>query len=205
MKWLLAPISALVSIVAVLYLFHYVNKQDSGNKKMQEIAGAIKEGADAFLKREYRTLAYFVIIVAVVLGIFLPEPIWISTDIFNNLSLALAYLFGSACSALAGLFGMDVALKGNVRTTSAAKHGIHKAFPIAFRAGAVMGLSAVGLGVLGLSVVYGIGVARGLDALTNLTIILGFSFGASALALFAKGLICKSWRRYFHKDRRYKR
>lgn len=186
MEWLLAPISALISIVAVLYLFYYVNKQDSGNKKMQEIAGAIKEGADAFLKREYITLAYFVIIVAVVLGIFLPEPIWVSTDIFNNLSLALAYLFGSACSALAGLFGMDVALKGNVRTTGAAKHGIHKAFPIAFRAGAVMGLSAVGLGVLGLSVVYGIGVARGLDVLTNLTIILGFSFGASALALFAK-------------------
>ena len=67
MEWLLAPISALISIVAVLYLFYYVNKQDSGNKKMQEIAGAIKEGADAFLKREYRTLAYFVIIVAIVL------------------------------------------------------------------------------------------------------------------------------------------
>ena len=187
MEWLLAPISALISIVAVLYLFHYVNKQDSGNKKMQEIAGAIKEGADAFLKREYRTLAYFVIIVAVVLGIFLPHPIWTKdANAVNNLSLALAYMFGSACSALAGLFGMDVALKGNVRTTSAAKHGIYKAFPIAFRAGAVMGLSAVGLGVLGVSIVYGIGVARGLDALTNLTIILGFSFGASALALFAK-------------------
>jgi len=124
--------------------------------------------------------------VAVVLGVFLPEPIWTTTNAVNNLSLALAYMFGSACSALAGLFGMDVALKGNVRTTSAAKHGIYKAFPIAFRAGAVMGLSAVGLGVLGISIVYGIGVARGLDALTNLTIILGFSFGASALALFAK-------------------
>ena len=186
MEWLLAPISALISIVAVLYLFRYVNKQDSGNKKMQEIAGAIKEGADAFLKREYRTLAYFVIVVAVVLGVFLPDPIWITKNAVNNLSLALAYLFGSACSALAGLFGMDVALKGNVRTTSAARQGIHKAFPIAFRAGAVMGLSAVGLGVLGISTVYGIGVARGLDAVTNLTIILGFSFGASALALFAK-------------------
>jgi len=186
MEWLLAPISALISMIAVVYLFYYVNRQDSGNKKMQEVARAIKEGADAFLKREYRTLAYFVILVAIVLGIFLPEPVWLSTDIFNNLSLALAYLFGSACSALAGLFGMDVALKGNVRTTSAARQGMHKAFPIAFRAGAVMGLSAVGLGVLGISVVYGIGVARGLDPVTNLTIILGFSFGASALALFAK-------------------
>jgi len=113
-----------------------------------------------------------------VLGIFLPEPIWTTADAVNNLGLALAYMFGSACSGLAGLFGMDVALKGNVRTASAAKHGVYKAFPIAFRGGATMGLASVGFAVLGISVVYGI--------TQNLTIVLGFSFGASAMALFAK-------------------
>jgi K(+)-stimulated pyrophosphate-energized sodium pump len=185
-EWLIAPISALISILVAIYLYHYVKKQESGTKKMQEISGAIQEGANAFLKREYKTLAIFVVIVAIVLGVFLPKPIWTTANAVNNLSLALAYMFGSACSASAGLFGMDVALKGNVRTTNAAKRGIDKAFPIAFRGGATMGLASVGLAVLGISIVYGIGVMRALDTVTNLTIVLGFSFGASAMALFAK-------------------
>jgi K(+)-stimulated pyrophosphate-energized sodium pump len=177
-EWLIAPISAAVSLLVALYLYYYVKKQDAGTKKMQEIAGAIQEGANAFLRREYKTLAIFVVIVAIVLGIFLPEPIWTAANAVNNLSLALAYMFGSACSGLAGLFGMDVALKGNVRTASAAKHGVNKAFPIAFRGGATMGLASVGFAVLGISIVYGI--------TQNLTVVLGFSFGASAMALFAK-------------------
>jgi len=133
---------------------------------MQEIADAIQEGAKAFLKVEFKYLAVFVVVVAAVLAIFL-DPI-----------MAVAYVFGSVCSALAGFLGMTVALKANVKSAHAAKQGLNKAFPIAFRGGAVMGLAVVGLALLGLSVVY---------ALTNdPNMVLGFSFGASAMALFAK-------------------
>ncbi|MFQ5758150.1 MAG: sodium-translocating pyrophosphatase [Candidatus Bathyarchaeia archaeon] len=178
MEWLLAPISAMISVVVGLYLFYYVKKQDSGSRKMQEISQAIRDGAIAFLKREYMTLAVFVVIMATVLGVFLPEPIWTTEAPTQNVSLALAYVFGSICSGLAGLFGMDVALRANARTANAAKEGLNKAFPVAFRGGAVMGLSIVGLALLGISIVYGTTRDPG--------IVLGFSFGASATALFAK-------------------
>ena len=164
--WILAPISAIASIIAGGILYNYVSKQDSGTEKMKEIAAAIKEGADAFLKREYMVLAYFVAVVAVALAIFI-NPI-----------MAPTYIFGSVCSGLAGFFGMQVALKANVRTANAAREGLNRAFPIAFRGGAVMGLSVVGMGLLGISIVYGL--------TGNPEIILGYSFGASAMALFAK-------------------
>jgi K(+)-stimulated pyrophosphate-energized sodium pump len=164
--WTIAPITALISILVAIYLYFYINKQSSGTDKMQEIAGAIQEGARAFLKVEFKYLAVFVVVVAAVLAIFL-DPI-----------MAVAYIFGSVCSALAGFLGMMVALKANVKSANAANEGLNKAFPIAFRGGAVMGLSVVGLALLGLSVVY---------ALTgDPNTVLGFSFGASAMALFAK-------------------
>jgi len=164
--WTIAPITALASILVAIYLYFYVNKQNSGTDKMKEIAGAIQEGARAFLKVEFKYLAVFVIVVAAALAIFL-DPI-----------MAVAYVFGSICSALAGYLGMTVALKANVKSAFAAKQGLNKAFPIAFRGGAVMGLAVVGLALLGISVVY---------ALTgDPNIVLGFSFGASAMALFAK-------------------
>jgi K(+)-stimulated pyrophosphate-energized sodium pump len=164
--WTIAPITALISILVAIYLYFYINKQSSGTDKMQEIAGAIQEGARAFLKVEFKYLAVFVVVVATVLAIFL-DPI-----------MAVAYIFGSVCSALAGFLGMMVALKANVKSANAANEGLNKAFPIAFRGGAVMGLSVVGLALLGLSVVY---------ALTgDPNTVLGFSFGASAMALFAK-------------------
>ena len=179
MEWLLiAPLAALASIITAVYLFFYVKKQDSGTAKMREIASAIEEGANAFLKREFLYLAVFVVIMAIVLGVLLPKPIWIGETVTENLSLASAYVFGSICSALAGYFGMAVALKANVRSAHAAKEGLNKAFPVAFRGGAVMGLSVVGFALLGISVVY---------YLTgDPEIVLGFSFGASAMALFAK-------------------
>jgi K(+)-stimulated pyrophosphate-energized sodium pump len=164
--WTIAPITALISILVAIYLYFYINKQSSGTDKMQEIAGAIQEGARAFLKVEFKYLAVFVVVVAAVLAIFL-DPI-----------MAVAYIFGSVCSALAGFLGMTVALKANVKSANAANEGLNKAFPIAFRGGAVMGLAVVGLALLGLSVVY---------ALTSdPNMVLGFSFGASAMALFAK-------------------
>ncbi|MGC9346259.1 MAG: sodium/proton-translocating pyrophosphatase, partial [Candidatus Bathyarchaeales archaeon] len=177
-EWLIAPISALISLLVALYLYYYVKKQDAGTKRMQEISSAIKEGANAFLKREYTTLAIFVVVVAVLLGIFVPKPIWITETKIKNISLALAYVFGSFSSALAGFFGMDVALRANVRTANAAKKGLTRAFPIAFRGGAVMGLSVVGLALLGISIVYGI--------TGDPEIVLGYSIGASTLTLFAK-------------------
>ena len=142
--WIIAPISALASVVAGGFLYSYVSRKDSGTERMREIAAAIKEGADAFLKREYVTLAYFVAVMSAALAVFI-DPI-----------MAPLYIFGSACSALAGYFGMQVALKANVRTANAARKGINYAFPIAFRGGAVMGLSVVGMGLLGISIIYGL-------------------------------------------------
>ncbi len=164
--WTIAPITASISILVAIYLYFYISKQSSGTEKMKEIAGAIQEGARAFLKVEFKYLAVFVVVVAAVLAIFL-DPI-----------MAVAYVFGSVCSALAGFLGMTVALKANVKSANAAKEGLNKAFPIAFRGGAVMGLAVVGLALLGLSAVY---------FFTNdPNMVLGFSFGASAMALFAK-------------------
>ena len=176
--WLIAPLSALISILVGLYFYRYVDKQDSGTKKMQEIASAIKEGASAFLKREYTTLAIFVVIVATLLCIFLPSPLWMTSEPLKNVQLAIAYLFGSFCSALAGVLGLNIATKANTKVANAAREGLNKAFPIGFRGGAVMGLAVVGAGLLGISVVYAI--------TGNPEIVLGYSFGASSLALFAK-------------------
>ncbi len=175
--WLIAPIAALISIVVGLYFYRYVEKQDSGTEKMREISDAIRSGARAFLRREYTTLFAFVGVIATLLLIFLPTPIWTGNPL-NNISLALAYLFGSSFSALAGFLGLNIATKANAKVANGAQQGLNKAFPIGFRGGAVMGFSVVGIGLLGISIVY---------FLTgNPETILGFSFGASSLALFAK-------------------
>jgi len=176
--WFIAPISSVISILIGLYLYHYVNKQDSGTERMREISAAIREGANAFLKREYTILAAFVFVVAILIGIFLPVPIWTSQDLIQNLSRSMAYMFGAFCSALAGYFGMDIATKANAKSAKGAQEGLNKAFPIGFRGGAVMGLSVVGFSLLGISIVYFI--------TRNPEIVLAFSFGASSLALFAK-------------------
>lgn len=167
MEWtLLAPISAFGAIIFSIYLFFYVNRKDGGTPKMQGISAAIREGARAFLKREYMVLAVFVVVMATILAIAL------------GIEMGPVYIFGSICSAIAGFLGMEVALRANVRTAYAAREGLNKAFPIAFRGGAVMGLSVVGLALLGVSVIY---FLTGRPEL-----VLGFSFGASAMALFAK-------------------
>ena len=181
--WLVAPLSALISVIVGLYFHHYVNKQDSGTARMQEIAAAIKEGADAFLRREYTVLAMFVVVVAVVICIFLPKPLWEPHDMLINIQLALAYMFGSFCSALAGYLGLNVATKANAKVANAAQKGLNKAFPIGFRGGAVMGLAVVGLGLLGISIVYAI---TGMSAEQTIPGVLAYSFGASSLSLFAK-------------------
>jgi len=179
--WIIAPLSALISVLVGLFFYNYVNKQDSGTDRMREISDAIKEGADAFIKREYTTLAMFIIVVAIIIAIFLPQPLWETHDLLFNLQLPVAYIFGSFCSALAGYLGMNVATKANAKVANAAKGGLNKAFPIGFRGGAVMGMSVVGIGLLGISVVYALTGMEG-----TLPAVLGYSFGASSLSLFAK-------------------
>ncbi len=175
MDWLpIAPISGLVSILAAVYLYFYISKQDSGNEKMREISGAIKEGANAYLKRQYTTLAIFVVVVAVVLLIVF----WNPSNWILGPSRSFSYVLGSVCSGLAGFFGMSVALKANVRTANGARSGLSKAFPVAFFGGAVMGLSVVGLALIGISGLY--------YAFNDPEVVLTFSLGASSMALFAK-------------------
>jgi K(+)-stimulated pyrophosphate-energized sodium pump len=175
--WLIAPISAIISILAGFYFYLYIKKQDSGTEKMQEISSAIKDGAKVFIKREYTVLTIFITVVAALLFIFLP-PIWQTSQPLKNLSLPLAYVFGAFCSALAGYLGLSVATITNTKVAQAAKQGLNKAFPIGFRGGAVMGLAVVGVGLLGVSIVYWI--------TGDPNIVLGYSFGASSLSLFAK-------------------
>jgi K(+)-stimulated pyrophosphate-energized sodium pump len=179
--WLIAPLSAIVSVLVGLYFYRYVNKQDSGTERMKEISKAIEEGATAFIRREYTTLAIFVLVVAILIGIFLPQPIWDQQNLALNLQLPLAYMFGSFCSAVAGYLGLNVATKANAKVANAAQGGLNKAFPIGFRGGAVMGLSVVGVGLLGISIVYSLTGMVG-----TLPAVLAYSFGASSLSLFAK-------------------
>jgi len=174
MELWIAPLAGLASIAFAVYLFFYVNKQDSGNPKMQEISAAIKEGANAYLKRQFSTLAIFVFIVAIVLLI----AFWNPENIIQAPSRVMAYVLGSISSGLAGYFGMNVALKANVRTANGARSGLNKAFPVAFYGGAVMGLSVVGLALIGISGLYYL--------FNDPEIVLFFSLGASSMALFAK-------------------
>jgi len=179
--WFIAPLSALISILIGLYFLRYVNRQDSGTDRMKEISGLIKDGARAFIRIEYTTLAKFVAVVAVLMLIFLPSPLWQTLGTagqWKNIQLTLAYIFGSSCSALAGLLGLNVATKANAKVAQAAKEGLNRAFPVGFRGGAVMGFMVVGVGLFGISVVYWF--------TGDPNMVLGYSFGASSLALFAK-------------------
>ncbi|MFQ6052663.1 MAG: sodium-translocating pyrophosphatase [Candidatus Bathyarchaeia archaeon] len=167
MEWLIAPVSSIISIILGLFLFSYINSKDSGTERMREIAGAIQEGSRSFLKTEYRYLAVFVGVMAVLLSVFL------------NVKIGVTYVFGTLCSGLAGLIGMEIAVKANVRTANAAKKGgLVSAFPIAFRGGAVMGLMVVGLALFGLSLIYWL--------TGDPETVLGMSIGASTLTLFMK-------------------
>ncbi len=159
--------SSIISIMAGLFLFSYVNGKDAGTDRMKEIAGAIQEGSRSFLKTEYLYLGVFVSVMAAALTVFLGPKI------------GATYVFGTICSGLAGLIGMEIAVKANVRTANAAKRGgLIGAFPIAFRGGAVMGLMVVGLALLGISIIYWV--------TGDPETVLGMSIGASTLTLFMK-------------------
>jgi K(+)-stimulated pyrophosphate-energized sodium pump len=159
----------------------WINKQDQGTEKMVRIGKDISDGAMAFLKAEYRVLSVFVIVVAILLGF---------ANYGNPLSsslVALSFIVGALTSGLAGFLGMRVATKANNRTTHAARTGLAPALNVAFTGGSVMGLSVVGLGVIGLSILL-IFYLSFFDNDYNriLTVISGFSLGASSIALFAR-------------------
>jgi K(+)-stimulated pyrophosphate-energized sodium pump len=177
----------LAGVLALLYTYFkssWVAKQNVGSEKMKQISGHISDGAMAFLKAEYKVLIVFVIVVAILLGISG------ATTAGSSPLVAISFIIGAFCSALAGFIGMKVATKANVRTTNAAQGGIGKALEIAFAGGSVMGLGVVGLGVLGLGVLFLIYSNFFGTDMANMqvvvTVITGFSFGASSIALFAR-------------------
>ncbi len=171
-------------VIAMLFSFwktKWINKQDQGTERMEKIGAAIADGAMAFLKAEYRVLAVFVAIVAILLAFSAPEG-------QNSWLVSVSFLIGALASGLAGFLGMKVATKANNRTTNAAQTGLAKALNVAFTGGSVMGLSVVGLGVLGVTGLYIIYTSMELFDNTEKLIqaLTGFSLGASSIALFAR-------------------
>ena len=163
----LVPVAAVIALLFAAYLAGKVGKQDAGTDRMKEIAGAIAEGARAFLMAEYKILIIFVVVLFVLIGFGIS---WVT---------AVCFVIGALFSTVAGYCGMTVATKANVRTANAAKEsGMNKALSIAFSGGAVMGMCVAGLGALGVSLVYI--VTKNVDVLS------GFSLGASSIALFAR-------------------
>lgn len=162
-----APVLGVIALIFAFVLSRKVAKEDVGTDRMKEISTAISEGAHAFLTAEYKILVIFIIVlfICIALGI--------------GIGTAIAFVIGTAFSILAGYFGMSVATKANVRTANAARtSGMNKALSIAFSGGAVMGMSVVGLGLIGVSVIFMV------TGQTN--ILFGFSLGASSVALFAR-------------------
>jgi K(+)-stimulated pyrophosphate-energized sodium pump len=194
--WLLfvIPVTGLVGLLFAWYKARWIHRQEPGTERMQEIAGYVQEGAMAFLTREYKVLAVFVVAVAALLGV--SNAIGESTEqAYRNPLIAASFVFGAFCSALAGWFGMRVATAANVRTTNAARKSLNGALQVAFSGGTVMGMSVVGLGVVGLGVLllvygkYGVvaDMAGGAAPLAHvITVLSGFSLGASSIALFAR-------------------
>ncbi len=173
----LSFLMAAVAFAFAAYLYLWVKKQSTVNAKIAEVSQLIKEGANTFMAREYKILGIFALVIAVVIFVLLPSPVW-KGNLTDNIGMAVAYLVGTVLSAIAGKIGIMVATLSNARTAEAAQKGIKPAFLIGFRGGAVMGLLVVGCSLLG--------VAAVLWATGNASILLGFSFGASSLALFAK-------------------
>ncbi len=162
----LAPVLSVVALLFAAYKAMYVSKAPAGTDRMQEIAAAIAEGANAFLTSEYKILAIFIVALFALISIFI------------NIGTAICFLIGAVFSIGAGFFGMKVATRANVRTANAAmESGMNKALSIAFSGGSVMGMCVVGLGLLGCSLIY---------ITDNLSYMFGFSLGASSIALFAR-------------------
>ncbi len=193
MLLLLVPVIGVAALAFAWLRALGVGRRDPGGDRMREIARAIREGAMAFLSREYRVLAVFVLAVAALLVV--ANLGGSSAGSFRHPLIALSFVVGALCSALAGFFGMRVATAANVRTTQAARTDLNTALQVAFAGGSVMGMAVVGLGVLGLGVLFLLYWKTGIlgvrpdqaDSLQDVvTILSGFSLGASSIALFAR-------------------
>ena len=181
---LLVALISVVSLVAAFVFSVIIRQRAKGSEKMVEISDSIYEGAMAFLKREYRVIAIFVFVLALVLGFLLNNP---ETPYQEGWLTAASFVAGAICSALAGFFGMKIATQANVRTAHAARESLGSALVLAFRSGAVMGLSVVGLGLLGLSLLFLVYFnLMQLPELIALNVMTGFGLGASSIALFAR-------------------
>ena len=166
----IAPLCAVIALVVAFGLAGWIKKCNEGNERMKEISGFIREGAFAFLKREYKFMFVVIVCMAVLLGVFI------------NKETGILYVCGALLSVLAGFFGMNVATLGNVRTAAAAQEkGMSKALKVAFRSGSVMGLCVAGLGLLGLGAIVCV-----LDLATLVECVTGFGLGASSMALFGR-------------------
>ncbi len=184
-NWLLIGVGAgLISVAVALYLFFWVKKQNAGSKKAQEVARWIKEGASSYLKKLYTSLGLVAIILGFIIALVFSFNLGdlsnsqVTINSSEGLKVAITFVFGALCSAVAGYLGMSVAVEANVRSATAAEKSLNQAFRVAFYAGSVMGLAMVGLAVIGMSTIF---------LITNdPELILGFSFGASTLALLAK-------------------
>ncbi|MCL0095188.1 sodium-translocating pyrophosphatase [Dehalococcoidia bacterium] len=170
---LIALIAGIIGLFFAGYLVFTLLKQDPGPKEVREISKAIEEGALAFLYREYKTLVWFVAVVAIILGVFL-EPRGL---------VAVAYLAGTLCSAGAGYIGMRVGLKANCRTVAGVMKSLNTGLRVAFSSGAVMGICVVSLGLVGLSITFFAFQGQGARIAD---ILIGFGAGASSIALFAR-------------------
>lgn len=177
----LVPVSGLVALAYAFTRAKWVGNQDVGTDAMAEISQAIADGARAFLRQEYRVLLIFVVVVAALLAFAN------AGQDGSSWMIAISFIVGALCSALAGFIGMTVATKANVRTTQAARTGLGPALNVAFSGGLVMGLSVVGLGVLGLGTLFiAYDSATAWDITKIIAVISGFSLGASSIALFAR-------------------
>jgi K(+)-stimulated pyrophosphate-energized sodium pump len=180
------PAMGLIGLLYTLVKFLWVSKQDAGNPRMKEISDYIAEGAMAFLKAEWKILAYFVVIVALLLGFMA------NSNESSHWSISISFIIGAVFSATAGYIGMKVATKANVRTAEAAKTSLSRALKVSFTGGSVMGMGVSGLAVLGLGGLFLIlkhyfspdGDAEGM--LRTIEILTGFSLGAESIALFAR-------------------
>jgi K(+)-stimulated pyrophosphate-energized sodium pump len=167
MDWsLVAPLSGIAAILFAAYLTHKLSGLDPGTDKMREISGHIASGARSYLRKQYRVLAVFVIVVAAIIAIFI------------NLYTALAFAMGAVSSAAAGNVGMRIATQSNAKTAQACRKGLNDGLRVAFSSGTVMGMCVTGIGLLGVLVSYYL--------FRSTNIILGYSFGASSIALFAR-------------------
>lgn len=165
---LFAIISSFVAIVYGLLLAKSILKKSAGNERMQEIAKAVQQGANAYLNKQYKTIGMIAIVLFLIIG-FVPKLGW---------TMALGFLVGAIFSALAGYIGMNVSVRANVRTTEAARNGINSALSLAFKGGTVTGLLVVGLALLGVTAFYII--------FKDITALVGLGFGASLISVFAR-------------------